>query len=290
VKALILILLIVVVFGSGAYWTHRLYLRPQQALKEEKALPPEPPPPDSSLPEFESCMALVKGGKVLEAREALAEFIEHNPQSTKLAEAKAQLGAINVDLFLSTKPAPDKEVYTVKSGDVLNRVATRMKSTPELIARANKLQANAKENIILRIGQQLTVPTAEFSLIIRKTAKTVTLLNRGKFFKEYSIRSVPASAAAPKKSSGAPPKLSGKVNDKIAWAPSGTRVIFTEKEHAEASHWIVVSVGGHTLYAEPDPGSDRKVTKPPTGLGLAPEDVEELAVLLRKGDPVTVEP
>jgi LysM repeat protein len=288
VKALIIFLLAVGVFGSGAYWTYELFLRPHHELQDEQAMPPEPPPPDPSLPEFEKCVALQKGNDVFEARGAFERFIEQNPQSSKIEEARDRLGGINSTIFLSPMRAPEKEEYLVKSGDVLNKVAGRLKTTPELIMRSNRLSGT-----MLRIGQRLIVPTGEFSMHINKRSKLVTLFNRGKFFKQYPIRTLPVAHATPPKK-GAPSvppvkKFTGKVTEKIAWAAAGQRVTFAEKEYEDAVHWIVSNVSGNTLYSDPDPESGLKPNKPPTGLGLAPEHMEELAALLRKGDPVTIE-
>jgi LysM repeat protein len=283
VKAIIIIVLILVVFGSGAYWSYELFVRPQKALNAEKLLPPEPPPPDPSLPDYERAMAVLKGGNILEARSALEEFIERNPQSTRIKEARDQLGEINTRITLSTTPAPEKEIYVVKSGDVLSRVANRMKTTPELIMRSNNLSG-----VMLRIGQKLSISPSDFSVVISKKEEMVTLYNRGKFFKQYPIRVIPAHlAAAAQKSGPSPQKINGRIMEKIAWA-DGTRVTFEDEEYSKAIHWLV-NVSGHTLYSAPDETSGIKVNKPPSGLGLAPEAMQELAVLLSRGNPVTIE-
>jgi hypothetical protein len=125
--------------------------------------------------------------------------------------------------------------------------------------------------------------------LINRKAKKVTLLNRGKFFKQYPIRSLPKTSGDSRKTA-APGRLQGRVLQKIAWGASGGRVIFTDKEFEGATHWISLSIAGHTLYAEPDAPSGMKVNKPPTGgIGIAPEAAAELAVLLTKGNPVTIE-
>jgi len=286
VKALIILFLIVAIFGSGAYWTYQLFVRPHKDLQEEKLLPPEPPPPDPSLPEFEKAVALYKEGKLIEARTALQEFIAHNPSSTVIDQARDHLGRINTDITLSTKLAPEKEVYIVKSGDVLSRVAARTRTTPELIMRSNNLSGT-----MLRIGQRLMISPMEFSLVISKKDRKVTVLNKGTFFKQYPIVSLPPHFKAPaaKKETGRPePKTTGRITEKIAWSPEGLRINFDDKEYPQAAHWIV-NVAGNTLYSDPGPNATTRVNKPPSGLGLAPEHMAELAALLSKGNPVTIE-
>ena len=70
--------------------------------------------------------------------------------------------------------------------------------------------------------------------------------------------------------------------DKIALDAAGTRVTFVDKGYAGATHKISFSIPGHSLYGVA-PGV------PASGIGLAPEDVQEIAVLLSKNDPVTIE-
>jgi LysM repeat protein len=266
-----------------------MFIVPKKALEAEKSQPPPPPPPDPTVPEFEKAKAVRRTGKLLEARETLTAFVERYPESTKIDEAKSLLGNINTDLFLSTRPAPEKEVYIVKPGDVINRVANKLKVTPELLMRANNLEAT-----MLRIGQKLTVTPADFSVIISRKYDKVTLLNKGRFFKQYAIHSWPPAHLKKPLAAGqkAPllPKQSGKVKDKIAWL-DGQRVIFTDKGFWNAKFWIEISIPGCTLY--PDPGENAPETpnsKPINGgIALAPDALTELGALLSKDDPVTLE-
>lgn len=289
-KTIFILVLAAAIFGGAWYYTDKLFLQPQKALKEEKLAPPTPPPPDPALPQFNKAVELLQSGDLLGAREAFARFVDQNPHSLKLDDAKDRLGSINTDLFLSQKPAPEKQVYVVKKGDVLNKVAHITKTTPELL-----MQANGLTGIMLRIDQRLYYTPAEFTLVIDKRNKKVVLLNHGKFFKQYPITTLPAprAALAAKKATPVPTtvtKQQGKVVEKIAWGPSGARVIFSDKEYAQANFWISVSVPGNTIYSDPDPESGEKPNKPPTGgIGVAPIAASELAILLTKGNPVTIE-
>jgi LysM domain len=287
-KALVIIALVVAIFGTAAYYSYDLFVRPQKALEAEQKLGPASPPPDPTLPEFRKCEEILKQGGPLAARAALDSFVDRFPQSGKINEAKDILGDLNLNLFLSAKPSPEKQVYVVRPGDVLNKVARITKTTPELLMKTNGLTAT-----MLRIGQQIYYTPAEFSLLISRKEKKVTLLDRGKFFKQYAIRTMPGEHGAAKKTPSPPvpmPKLQGKVLEKIAWSESGGRVIFTDKDYSNANHWIGLGIAGHTLYADPDPASGAKPNRPPSGgIGIAPDGAAELAVLLTKGNPVTIE-
>jgi LysM repeat protein len=281
VKALIIIFLTFAVFGGAALVGYKMFVQPQVALKNEKAAPPTPVPPDPTLPDFNKAVAVRKGGKMIEARDALYSFIEHNPQSSKIDDAKDILGEINTDIFLSTIAAPEKEVYIVQKGDVITRVANKLKVTGELIVRANNLQ-----NSMLRIGQKLTVSPADFSLYISHKTNKVTVLNKGRFFKQYSILEWPPMPVKKTVAGAKPEKKLGKVTDKLSWL-NGNRMTFMEKGYLNASHWIQINIPGCTLHSV---ASEDSAQKPPGGgIRLTPDALDELDAMLAKGDPVTLE-
>ena len=167
-KALFALCFAIVVFGTGGYFTWKLYVKPQQELQMEKQARPPPAPPDPTIPEFEKCVELQQSAKLIEARTAFTDFVERYPESTKIDDAKHRLGEINSYIFLSTYPAPEKPTYTVQKNDVITKVAAKMRTTPEFIMRANDLHGT-----MLRIGQTLTVAPADFSLVIdRRTRRS----------------------------------------------------------------------------------------------------------------------
>ena len=289
-KALFLIILAIAIFGTGAYFTYEMVIVPKKALEAEKSQPPPPPPPDPTVPEFEKAKAVRKTGKLLDAREALTAFVERYPESSKIDDAKFLLGNINTDLYLSTRPAPEKELYIVQRGDVINRVANKLKVTPELLMRAN-----AMEGTMLRIGQKITVGPADFSLIISRKKDKVTVLNKGRFFKQYPVLSWPAQhakKALPAGQKAGPPaaKVMGKVRDKVAYL-DGQRVIYTDKGYWNARFWIEINIAGCTLYPDPGPGvPDGPGVRPQNGgISLDQEALTELGALLSKDDSVTLE-
>jgi LysM repeat protein len=269
VKALIIIFLTLVVFGGAGFVGYKVFVQPQIALKKEKGLPPPPPPPDPTVPEFEKCVLIRKGGKVVEARDAFYNFIERYPESTKVEDAKNLLGELNTDIYLSTMAAPEKQVYIVQKGDVITRVASRMKTTGELIVRANNLQGP-----MLRIGQKLSISPSDFSLSINRKTEKVTVLSKGKFFKQYPVLEWPASLQ--KKMVGGKPVLQekkvGKVTDKISWL-NGTRVTFMEKGYVNSTHWIQINLTGCTMHSIADENSQQR--PPGGGIRLTPDALEK---------------
>jgi len=265
-KALFLLLLCGVVFGGAGWFGYRLLVEPHLPPPEEAWAEGAP---DPSLPDFEKAMQIHASRKPVEAREALERFLEMYPFSTRVAEARKALGQVNVDIFLSPIAAPEKIRYEIRSGDTPDRIKRKLKVSEEWLMRCNNLDDPRR----LRIGQVVWVSQPDFSVVIDRKTQTVLLLNKGKFFKEYT----PASWNLPARSTA----HSAKVNKKQAWA-NGAHVGFGSKEYVGSVRWVELTERGYTLHTEGG------APKPSGGIGLHPEDMEELSTLLSKGVPVTI--
>src|SRR2546423_3914404 len=160
-KWLFVFVLAVIIVGGAAWFGYDLFFKQQIEVRKEQRgeISPEPTP-DISLPEFQAAAKLRQEGKLIEARGALTAFIEKYPNGLHVDEAKDLLGELNVDIFLSRTPSPEKEEYTVKPGDVLAKIAHKLKTTPELIMRMNNLSGT-----MLHISERLIILHTVFSII-----------------------------------------------------------------------------------------------------------------------------
>jgi LysM repeat protein len=276
-KWLFVLLLAVIIFGGAAWFGYNLFFKQEIELqKEQRGEVPTVTAPDISLSEFQAAAKLRQEGKLPEARAALTAFIQKYPNGLHVEEAKDLLGEVNVDILLSRTPSPDKQEYIVRSGDVLAKIAHKMKSTPELIMRMNNLSGT-----MLRVGEKLLISHPDFSLVVQRKAKLVVLLDHGSFFKQYHVQEV----KLPGKQSG---RTSTKVAEVMAWR-GGKRVGFGSKEFHGSTRWIRLSAPGYILYSMPD-GAHPNVDQPPpaTGLALSASDVEELSSLVNSRTAVTI--
>lgn len=280
-RTLIILLVAGLVFGGTGYFAYELYLKPRKLDAEEKKLVAETVPtpiPDYSLPAYQKASALVKTGPIDQARASLTEFIASYPESPNLANAKAALGELNANEVFTAAPGPDKVSYTVGKGDALVKIASKVKSNAELIFRANNL-----ETINLKIGQQLFVPQLQMSLTVNRAAKTVTLYNKGEFFKEYPVISlkIPGSAGPANKT---------KVSDKYAMLET-KRVAFGDKTYAQSDR-IVLLGQGIVLRGMPEsPEVAEGATPPPAppGIVVSRSDIDEIFLLVSRGTEVTIQ-
>jgi hypothetical protein len=160
---------------------------------------------------------------------------------------------------------------------VLAKIARKLKTTPEMIMRMNNMSGT-----MLRIGDKLLISHPDFSMVIQRKANLIVLLNHGAFFKQYHVR----EAKLPQKQ---PAKINAKVAETMAWK-GGKRVGLGSKEYLASTKWIrLAGAAPYTLYALPDATHHNlDQPPPPTGLGLAAIDLEELSTLVNNHTPVTI--
>jgi LysM repeat protein len=272
-------LLAVVIFGGAALFSYKIFIRPELVMRAERAASASSvPTPDISLPEFHAAEKIKNEGKLIEARAALTAFIQKYPSGLHVGEAQDLLGEVNLSILLSDFPAPEKEEYTVRSGDVLARVAGKFKTTPELIMRTNNLSGT-----MLRIGQKLLISHPEFSALIQRSAKLLYLLDREQFFKRYHLlaEKLPAKPAA---------KINTRVAEILAWK-NGKRVGLGSSQFLNSTRWIRLGAPGYVIYSEPDDSHQILDIPPPAeGIGMTASDVEELSSLVNTRTAVTIVP
>ncbi len=276
-KWLFAFLLAVAIFGGAALFSYKIFIRPELVMRAERSAVSTPvATPDISLPEFKAAAKLKTEGNLLEARNALTAFIQKYPSGLHVGEAQDLLGDVNVSILLSDYPAPEKEEYTVRSGDVLARIANKFKTTPEMIMRTNNLSST-----MLRIGQKLHVSRPEFSILIRRNAKFLYLLDRDHFFKRYRILD--------EKLPGNPPaKIDTRVAEIMAWK-NGKRVGLANSQFLNSTRWIRLATLGYVIYSEPDDAHQILDIPPPgEGFGMAASEVEELSSLVNPKTAVTI--
>jgi LysM repeat protein len=271
-KWLFVLLLAIVIFGGAAFFSYNIFVKQEIAVRaEQESDAPPQATPDFGLTEFRAAQGLKEDGKLSEARSALVAFLERYPTGPHTEEAKDLLGQVNISMLLSRYPAPGKSEYTVKRGDVIARVASKMKTTPDLIMRMNNMNST-----MLRIGERLMISHPDFSLFVQRNERVVVLLDHGQFFKRYHVQNVKLLGRQA-------PKISTHVADVMAWK-NGKRVGFGTKEYPSSTRWIRLAANGYILYAEASGG----VPPPPQGLQMEARDLVELSTLVNNKTPATI--
>ncbi len=271
-KWLFVLLLAIVIFGGAAFFSYNIFVKQEIAVREEqKSDAPPQATPDFGLTEFRAAQGLKENGKLADARSALTAFLERYPTGPHADEAKDLLGDINITILLSRYPAPGKTEYTVKRGDVIARVAAKMKTTPDLIMRMNNMSGT-----MLHIGDRLMISHPDFSLFVQRNERVVVVLDHGQFFKRYHVLNVKLLGRQS-------PKINTRVAEIMAWK-NGKRVGFGSKEYASSTRWVRLAATGYYLYAAGSGGAP----PPPQGLQMEARDLVELSTLVNNKTPATI--
>ena len=275
-KWLFVLFLAIIIFGGAAWFGYNYVFKEDiQIRKEQRGEVTPEPRIDLTAPEYEAAAKLRQDGKLPEARAALTAFVQKYPTSPHADEAKDLLGEINIGIFLSRTPSPEKEEYIVKGGDVINKVAHKTKTTPELIMRMNNMSTT-----MLHIGEHLLISHPDFALVVQRKQNLLTVLNHGGFFKQYHVKELKLPGRASS-------KVQTKVTQVMAWR-DGKQVGFGTKEFIGSTRWIRLGSQSYTIYAVPDAAHQVVQQPPPQGIGLAAADVEELSSLVNKQTAVTI--
>jgi len=277
-KVLTILVIVAAILGGTGYFVNEFYFKPQKLDLQEKveaAQPAPTPPPDPSLAAFEALRPYLEADTP-EAQTVIRGFLKEYPDSPLAKAARAALSRINGVLVLSPTPGPEKVTYTVVSGDSLVKIASKFKTGAELISRVNGLTT-----INLKIGQNLEIPQLDTSLVIDRAASTVTVMNRGEFFREYPVLSLKIPASA---SSG---PVQTTVNDRFM-LKGANRIAFGSKDFEGGERWILLGTAGLVIRSMPASGADGVTPPVPPGIVLAPTDAAEVFVLVNRGTPVTI--
>lgn len=310
VKTIVIVLLAAAILGGSVYFINEFHFKEQKldvAEKVAEEFPPAPaatpvPTPEPWIAAFDSVKQFLPQTSI-EARDALEAFLLSYPDCPKSPEVRNAIGRMNIALFRDPSTSAGASIYTVVKGDSLNRIASTQKSNAELI-----YWANALPSINIQIGQQLLVPVIDPSLIIDREKSSVTLLNGGRFFKEFPALSIKLSGPA---ASG---EIQTTVSDRIA-RKGESRVAFGHKDYDDAERSILLATSGVVIRTPPpappapvataepavanpaDPAAPVAVpvaaptpapTPAPAGIVIAPEEFAELFVLAKPGTPVTI--
>ena len=132
--------------------------------------------------DFQNGLMLHEEGRLRDARVALTNALNNNPGADNEAKALEILRAINAKLFLSADEEGDLQVYTVKNGDTLGKIAANYGTTWEMIQRLNGMTSTR-----INVGQELKILGGKFELVVRKEKFVMDLMLDGAFVQRYEV-------------------------------------------------------------------------------------------------------
>ncbi|MCC5877494.1 MAG: L,D-transpeptidase family protein [Candidatus Sumerlaeia bacterium] len=218
-------------------------------------------------------------GDYTAAERRLSGVLDRADKDADVFQLASALGEANMERLFSRTPGPDDTVYTVKSGDTINRIANSHGITEELLMGVNGISDPRR----LRVGQQLKVPNVSFSLHVDIGTNLMELRNHGRFFKLYSVRTGREEGTTPTGTF----RVLNKKRDPT-WRPGNGYVYHPGDPNNELStRWMAFQgdiLGIHgTIHPETvgDYASNGCV-------GMLTEEVEELFDMITVGTPLEI--
>lgn len=234
---------------------------------------PPPAPPESEHFLLAQADAALARGAYAEAKRLYLQVLQHYPAAPSAAQAQQRLGEANLKLLLSPAMRPEAPLYTVQPGDTLSKIARKTGVTVELLKISNGLSSD-----LIRAGQPLKIPRAQFSLIVDKSQNLLTLKNGEEVVKVYRC-STGAGGITPTGEF----RITSRLVDPI-WKgliPPG------DPENPLGSRWLGFDMPEYGIHGTNEPETvGQPVTK--GCVRLLNSDVEELYNLLPEGTLVLI--
>lgn len=240
-------------------------------------------PGSAAAREAEIALALAEfdeQGSSVQARDRMLALLESGPSEESARELESALGRCNLDILYSRAMLEGDKVYEIAKGDNLDSIARRHAVSAEMLMRANGITDPRR----LSIGRRLKIPYVDFSIEVDKTANTMVLLNEGRFFKRYQVRTGKADFMTPVGEF----KVESRVKDP-QWKDPGSGRVFPagHPENELGTRWMEFAANGIGIHGTIHPETIGKYTSNGC-VGLLKDDVEELFDLVRVGTPVRI--
>jgi LysM repeat protein len=255
----------------GAMWYYKSIFKPEDIARHQDKKPAANlPPPDPGIGIHAEAMTLLEKGEIEAARDRLIELLRHYQDSSKFREAKRVIGEINADDILSDRSLPGKTEYIVQRGDSLAAVSKKNECTLDYILRVNNLFS-----MTIHPGDRLYVTPLVFEVVVDKSEQSITLLRNGRFFKEYqaSELKLPPNTKLP---------FATTLRSRSAFV-DGKPATVMGPGYGSSEKWLSAARAGIIFRSQMKP-----IEELDTGIFLAPEDMDELYLLLRTDTEIKV--
>ena len=287
----VVVLLGVAIFGGAAYFA-RIAFRPVELARFESI--PWVKYVHPNVKRLKQAQDLAHDGKLHEEQALLVKALVIAPKSPLTGELRDLLANVNAQIFFSKEPSPRKTEYIVKQGDALSSIARKLDSSPEAIIRINNL-----DSTLIRPGQKLLVPRLDFAITVDLPDNRLVMQDSGGgFFTQYPIVSV---QLPPMRRSAVQTKVATKSfwgNGKLLQADHGMQKEGTPRIDLGHPGYVLYGVGEERqastsgiAVSMDDNGQTTNsldANRPPQGIAMMKEDIADIALLSRKGTPVTI--
>jgi lipoprotein-anchoring transpeptidase ErfK/SrfK len=234
---------------------------------------------------FESAVSLVSSDQLEEARKQLLELLDDPGVGSLLPKIEAKIAEVSIPLITKPYLTEEKVEYVVRSGDSLDKISKKFKTTQDLIKVSNKIQ-NAN---LIHVGDALRVLNGEFKIRVDKSDFDLVLTLNDKFVKRYNI----GTGAFDKTPIGTFVITEKEKNP--VWWKDGKPIEFGDPRNVLGTRWMAIRATGDT---PPVKGYGIHGTTEDDTIGQAKSagcvrmhnwDVEELFLLVPIGTTITIQ-
>ncbi len=213
---------------------------PVRSQETSDAMPlpmaPASPKRPSHSPETKSIISdarsAIDAGQLTDAQSSLSRLVASDPDP----EAVKLLGNVNIQLLKSSIMMPGKEYYVIQSGDYLQKIAKKYKTTVVLLKTMNGMESDT-----IRLGDRMLVFNSDFTIRVSKKHNELDLMRGGKLFKRYRVGTGKF---------GKTPAVQFSIIDKIIEPPwtrpaDNKQIEYGDPENVLGSRWMAIKSTDH---------------------------------------------
>ncbi len=234
------------------------------------AVAPEPAVPSQVL-------RLIEGGNLEQARTKLFSRLNQVYSSSDKKQIEEKISEVNVKLLFSDKEYSDIEVYSVRPGDSLYKIAKKYDTPISLIKKMNSLEQDT-----IFPDQKLRVLKGNFSVLVDKSENVMKVLLNEQLFKRYVVATGASGSNTPEGTFTVVNKLKNPT-----WYKAGAVVPPNSPDNLLGTRWLGFSKKGYGIHGTVSPESIGKHSTSGC-VRMLNQDVEELYELIPQGTQVIV--
>ncbi|MFH0855653.1 MAG: L,D-transpeptidase family protein [Candidatus Omnitrophota bacterium] len=227
--------------------------------------------------------ALLNEAKTLQAKADLMgvksiyqKLVDDFPNSGDVMSWQKKIDDVNIALLFSPVITPKSELYEIKSGDTLNKIAREFKTTADLIKKSNNLSSD-----IINAGRKIKVWTAPFSVLVDKSQNILILKSDEEIIKTYIVSTGKNNST---------PTGNFKVASKLmnpTWFKTGAVIPAGSPENVLGTRWLGLDKPSYGIHGTIEPQDlGKQVTQ--GCVRMANSDVEELYAIVPVGTEVVI--
>jgi lipoprotein-anchoring transpeptidase ErfK/SrfK len=218
-----------------------------QTRSEPKVEPTAPPGDTERQQRLESLIAAgrqaMSQNDVVTARARWSEALKLDPPGPIAAALRNDLARLGEQTILSnavTRGDPLTELYVVRAGDTLGKIAKAQRITADLLQRVN----NIADKHTIRIGQTLKVVHGPFHAIVNKSTYSMDV-----YCQDAYVRSFPVGLGADDSTPTGLWKVSGKLVNPTWYPPRGGDIVLADDpKNPLGERWIgLIGVEGQAV-------------------------------------------